>query len=1266
MKRVVKILLSLPFLLAAGALLLYALAGFVAAPWYLKRALPDYLRENLNAMGSVGDIRINPFLFILEARDFTVTESGGKTPAVAFDRLFVDFEASSLFHRAWTFADITIEQPRAHLEIDAKGTLNLTKLAPASKPREQKTDAAGKLPRLLLQHITIKQGRIAFVDKAIAETASARFEPINFELKDLSTLPDQKGNYTMSAKLPAGGLLGWRGSITLAPVASTGTMEIKDLKLASVWRFLQDRLLTEPVAGSADVSFTYNTKYENGKLDANANNLAFKLSGVEVKQRGQQDAALTISEAALRGGTINLASRSVRISEFALNKARAHTIVDAQGVVNWSKLTAPTLATPPGEPWQIDIDAINVTEVALRTDDHGFTKPLTFDVERSGLKASLKLMTGASPAAVVEGLSATLVGITARETGAKDTIVAAAMLTLSGGAFDLAQRKLRFAQTALGKARINLTNDAAGNNAFGRKPVVLDIPSRAVGAPWTIALDGINISEVSLQAVDHGFVRPLAFDIARAGLLADINIEAGDTLKLDVDALAVDLNEIRVAEHGGKDNLLTLGAANLTGGKFSLAQNRFSAASLKLLKPGMRLTREADGVVNLVTAFARNGASRTSGALGARPANPAPLAVELRSVELTDGTIALLDRGTEPPLNLDLQNIRVAARDVSSAGKQPMTLDAGLQIKQGGTLRMQGSVTHTRQRASLRIDAKDIAFAPIEPLVAKHTTLKLKSGAASASGQLEWNGAGKAAELRYAGAASIDALQFDEEGSGERFAALRQLAAEDMTIDIGAKNARVGDLRLVAPAGKIIIAKDRSTNLGAIMRKSGAPPGPSAATPAGTVASTAGSTPPSNDAFVLNVERMHVTQGELDFADHSLVLPFAAVIRELNGNVTGLSTQAGTRSGVKLEGRVDEFGQAQVNGSINPFEPKAFTDLAVQFRNVALSPLSPYSATFAGRRIASGKLSLDLQYKLNNSQLQGENKVLLEQFTLGERVESPAAVNLPIDLAIALLTDSNGKIDLSVPVRGNVDSPEFSYGHIVWQAIRTVITNIVTAPFRALASLLGGGTEKVDTIMFEAGRAQLAPPEREKLLKIAGVLKQRPNLKLMVQGRYDSRHDAAALRTQATHRLLAERAGIKLAGPDDPALPNYDNAKTQRAIEALHEERAGSGSIEKFKTEHEKKTGREVKRVNAALALIGRGSADRDFYEALLSRAAELHTINNAQLQELAMQRGNAIVEHLKVNGGLDATRYAASAVTKFDADKPSDISAALSLAPLK
>src|SRR6202008_198013 len=121
---------------------------------------------------------------------------------------------------------------------------------------------------------------------------------------------------------------------------------------------------------------------------------------------------------------------------------------------------------------------------------------------------------------------------------------------------------------------------------------------------------------------------------------------------------------------------------------------------------------------------------------------------------------------------------------------------------------------------------------------------------------------------------------------------------------------------------------------------------------------------------------------------------------------------------------------------------KVFTDLAVSFRNVPMTPLTPYSATFVGRRIPGGPLDLNLEYKIDQSGLAGDKTVVVRRRQLGERVESPGAMRLPLDLAIAILSDSQGVIDLALPVRGNVDHPEFSYGSLVWQALANVITKI--------------------------------------------------------------------------------------------------------------------------------------------------------------------------------------------------------------------------------
>ena len=271
----------------------------------------------------------------------------------------------------------------------------------------------------------------------------------------------------------------------------------------------------------------------------------------------------------------------------------------------------------------------------------------------------------------------------------------------------------------------------------------------------------------------------------------------------------------------------------------------------------------------------------------------------------------------------------------------------------------------------------------------------------------------------------------------------------------------------------------------------------------------------------MTVERVRIERADVDFADLSLVLPFAARIHELSGAVTGISSAPTNRTRLKLDGRVDEYGQVNVEGSLSPLQLTAFSDVKVVFRNVAMSPLSPYSGTFAGRRIQSGKLNLDLEYKVEDRRLKSNNTIILDQFTLGEQVESQKAVSLPLDLAIALLTDGEGKINASVPVTGDVDHPEFSVGHLVWEAIVNFITTAVTAPFKALGALVGG-EEGIDAILFPPGIDTIPPPEREKLARVAEALTKRPMIALTVRGAYDPAADGAALRSLQVRRALAQ------------------------------------------------------------------------------------------------------------------------------------------------
>jgi len=223
--------------------------------------------------------------------------------------------------------------------------------------------------------------------------------------------------------------------------------------------------------------------------------------------------------------------------------------------------------------------------------------------------------------------------------------------------------------------------------------------------------------------------------------------------------------------------------------------------------------------------------------------------------------------------------------------------------------------------------------------------------------------------------------------------------------------------------------------------------------------------------------------------------------------------------------------------------------------------LSPYSGKFAGRLIKSGKFSADLNYKLHEYKMTGDNKIVIDNLTLGEQVDNPESANLPLDLAIALLKDSNGRIDIGLPVTGDLNDPQFSIGPLVWQVFTNLITKAVTSPFRALGSLLGGDSESFDALAFDPGSAELPPPEKEKLLKLAEALKSRPQLKLVIQGRYSPEVDGLEFKERSIRRMAAIRLGTK-SGSNDATEPlDFSDSSTQGILEKLYAERFGKESL---------------------------------------------------------------------------------------------------------
>lgn len=273
----------------------------------------------------------------------------------------------------------------------------------------------------------------------------------------------------------------------------------------------------------------------------------------------------------------------------------------------------------------------------------------------------------------------------------------------------------------------------------------------------------------------------------------------------------------------------------------------------------------------------------------------------------------------------------------------------------------------------------------------------------------------------------------------------------------------------------------------------------------------------------IKIDRISMSGGEVDYSDNYIKPHFNARFHDLGGKVTGLESMAEKRADVLLEGMWSKQAPVKITGQINPLIEDPYVDLNLNISDIELSPFSPYSGKYLGYILDKGKLTFNVSYLMEDRRLEGKNNIYIDQLTLGSAVKSPQAVNLPIKLAIALLKDRNGNIQLDLPVSGNLDDPKFRIGKVILTVLKNLIVKIVTSPFAALGALAGGG-EELSYLDFAPGVSDISPQNAEKIVKVAKILYERPGLKLDIRGTAVPQADGDALRAVVLeNRLKAEK-----------------------------------------------------------------------------------------------------------------------------------------------
>ena len=1110
----------------------YTLAGFFLVPRLVASYVPRYAEQQLKRRAQIGEVRVNPLLLTIDVRNFRLTEADGR-PLLGFDRLFVDLElATSIIRAAFTFAEIRLEAPYVDAVMFPDGRMNVVDLIDAF-PKGEPAKQPSKPPRLLVQYAVVQHGLVSFTDQSRGATQQAAAQPIDVELRAITTLPERRGPYTISATLTGGGVVSWDGQISLVPVASAGRFDLRGFPLATAWRFVQDQVAIAEPKGALDANVHYDFAYRDGATSLSIDGVDVTATGLVLTERASKAPLLTLDEVGVAGVSGDVIARRLTVPEISVKRGRVAATMARDGTVNWERL----VSTP----------------------------------------------AGAAPTTPKPGATSATSGAT--------------------------------------------------------QPPAVD------PRPWQVAVGKVKVDDVALSVVDESRAAPLTVDVAGLNLGLSARLESAPSGLAGVaENLGLTISRVSVRSES-KTPLVALERIVVDGGRVDLGARRIAIARVAVNGGATTIVRDASGTIPLLEALRPAEPPRLARATASRP--PAaktpeqPWSVALDKVELSGHRVAITDRGTKPAVELALADVTASVRDLRTDGKKPWPFDASFRLEQGGRFTARGRVAPDGRTADATLKLTRLALTPAQPYVAQAADVELRSGEVSTEGKLTYRDRPDGPSVTYIGSADIERVAVMEAAINGPVVAWKSLHAETIRFGLSPDLLKIDEIRVSELDGRLVIFEDKTLNVARLIKRPATPPD---ATPTPSAQPTSAAGREESPPFPVTIDRVRVDNSSMNFSDLSLVLPFATRIHALNGVVAGLGFEPDRRATVKLDGQVDEFGLVKVDGALSALQPKVFTDIAVVFRNVPMSPLSAYSATFAGRKIEAGSMNLDLQYKLDHSELQGENKIVLERLKLGERVESPGALKLPLDLAIAVLTDSDGRINVAVPVHGNVDHPEFSYGRVIWDALVTVIRKVASAPFRALGALFGGDGEKgegVEAVAFEPGRDVVLPPEREKLKHVGEMLGKRPQLKLIVHGGYDPKLDGEALRSLQVREDLSRRLEVRLPPGEDPGPVAFDDVETQRALEAMLRERNGDGALHAAMARYEKRTGKKADRASALLAVVGRGAGDRALYEDIYRQLVQTAPLAESALTTLAKRRSEATVRALNEGAGSAASRVA-------------------------
>ncbi|MFB4391463.1 MULTISPECIES: DUF748 domain-containing protein [unclassified Pseudomonas] len=590
-----------------------------------------------------------------------------------------------------------------------------------------------------------------------------------------------------------------------------------------------------------------------------------------------------------------------------------------------------------------------------------------------------------------------------------------------------------------------------------------------------------------------------------------------------------------------------------------------------------------------------------------------PWQVLLKDVQARNYMIHLADRSQKEPVALDVGPLNLDLQGFDSLNQSPFTLKLDTGVGRQGKLQAAGQVNLAPVTAKLDVSTRDIDLRVAQAYISPFIRLELRSGMLSSDLNVDLKSTEPLA-FNIGGKAQVNQLHTLDTIKDRDFVRWQQVNVDGLSYVHG-DALSIDKVTLQQPYARFIINEDRTTNIDDLLI-----PQPADA-PASSQAK-ASKPGAAQKPLGIRIGQIDINDGSANFADLTLTPNFATAVQQLNGQIGTIDNRKPLPAKVDVKGKVDRYAPVTIKGALNPFDPMASLDIATSFKRVELTALTPYSGKFAGFRIRKGRLNLDLHYVITKGQLKAENKLVVEQLQLGEKVDSPDAVDLPIRLAVALLKDTEGKISIELPVSGDLNNPQFSVMPIVWQTLRNLVLRAAQAPFKFIGGLIaGGGSQDLGTVAFAPGSSELTTDAQDTLDKLAAALKQRPELRLEIEGTSAQGSDGPLIAEQrlereyqATWYKILQRRGDKV--PANASLLVVDDSDKPAMLEGIYRNRLKQQPPAEWQE-------------------LGKDERTAKLREAVIKSWAE----SAALLRTLGQQRAGSIKDYLVDKGQLEDDR---------------------------